>query len=383
MTSPTDYYVDPNAGDDGSGDGSLGNPWATVQHAFDTITRDTTNGDRVNLRDSASDVISAELTLATYGTPSRTAPLVLQGYTDAQGDGGLGVIDGDGSDCWGANLASYVIHADIHYTNGGVLVNDQRPHQTFVRCTFSDTPGHAVSIGYGSVFLACDFYDVAAGFAISGSGSSSTGPFFVIDCLFDNVYGAIGAYRTPWTAVGNLVIMHPSSGTTDKAFYPNQLNTGWPCILLNNTVVGNASQAEGFEPRTLEATRLFLLNNIFAGFSGTGGKGASLTGSTQNLSVLGYNRFYNNATHYDYSAGDVLVDLGGEETLTENPFVNEAAGDFSLVDGLDIPGFPLLFDSSGVTTTRNKQAGAAGAAVVSPFVRLRASRRNRDVGRLQ
>ena len=34
---PTQYYVDPASGSDSTGDGTIGTPWASVQHAIDNI----------------------------------------------------------------------------------------------------------------------------------------------------------------------------------------------------------------------------------------------------------------------------------------------------------------------------------------------------------
>ena len=68
-----------------------------------------------------------------------------------------------------------------------------------------------------------------------------------------------------------------------------------------------------------------ITNNIIEGYSGSGGKGIS---GVADIAILGYNAFYNNATNE--SLADVLIDLGGDQTLSASPFVNPGAGDFSL-----------------------------------------------------
>ena len=85
----TNYYVDPGSGSDVTGTGTVGSPWASVQHALDNITRDATNGDQINIKAGTADVLSSPLTLATYGTTSATAPLSFRGYTSAAEDGGV------------------------------------------------------------------------------------------------------------------------------------------------------------------------------------------------------------------------------------------------------------------------------------------------------
>jgi hypothetical protein len=118
--TPTDYFVDPNAGDDGTGDGSVGNPWATIQNALDTITRDSTNGDRINVQSTTDDVLGSALSLATYGTPAFGAPLVFQGYTSSQGDGGVGGISGNNSvHIFNAAGTDHIYFIDMHLHNTG------------------------------------------------------------------------------------------------------------------------------------------------------------------------------------------------------------------------------------------------------------------------
>ena len=101
MGAPTDYFTNFSTGTDdaaaGRGD-SAGDPWKTVQHAADTITRDSTNGDRVNVDDTAADTTTAPLDLTTYGSPGNlNTPFIVEGMTDAAGDGGIGDLDGGGS----------------------------------------------------------------------------------------------------------------------------------------------------------------------------------------------------------------------------------------------------------------------------------------------
>ena len=55
----TNYYVDPGSGSDVTGTGTVGSPWASVQHALDNITRDATNGDQINIKAGTADVLSS------------------------------------------------------------------------------------------------------------------------------------------------------------------------------------------------------------------------------------------------------------------------------------------------------------------------------------
>jgi len=123
MAAPTEYYVDPGSGNDSTGDGlSDGTAWATIQHALDTITQGAV-GDRINVKSGTADTLAAALDIATnYGSPSQTAPLIIQGYATSAGDGdfeagtGIGEVDGDGSYGMFAAATNYVYvrHMKVH-----------------------------------------------------------------------------------------------------------------------------------------------------------------------------------------------------------------------------------------------------------------------------
>ena len=96
----TNYYVDP-AINANSGTGTLGDPFGDLQYALNTITRNATDGDRINIKAGTAEVMAAAISLTTYGTPAQAAPLIFQGYTSAQGDGGIGEINNGGGECGG------------------------------------------------------------------------------------------------------------------------------------------------------------------------------------------------------------------------------------------------------------------------------------------
>ena len=109
---PTVYYVDP-AIDADSGAGTVGDPYGDLQHCLDTITRDTGQGDRICVKAGTDEVLAASLTLATYGSPSPYVPLIIQGYTSAAQDGGIGVIDFCIC-CYTHKRYIFIIKSDLH-----------------------------------------------------------------------------------------------------------------------------------------------------------------------------------------------------------------------------------------------------------------------------
>lgn len=92
----TEYYVDP-AINANSGTGTIGDPFGDLQYGLNTVTRNATDGDRFNIKAGTAEVMAAAIDLTTYGTPTQAAPLIFQGYTSAQGDGGIGEINNGGA----------------------------------------------------------------------------------------------------------------------------------------------------------------------------------------------------------------------------------------------------------------------------------------------
>jgi len=157
-----EYHVDPGGGDDGTGTGTSGNPWASIQHALDSITRNTTYGDRVNVKTGTDDTLSASLTLAIYGTPSESAPLVIQGYTSTAGDGGKGGIDCDGNTMWASALYDSIVLVDLEVHNAGAhtIINLDNSCAV-IRCKVHGcTAGNAIDLDGWALVADCYVYDV-------------------------------------------------------------------------------------------------------------------------------------------------------------------------------------------------------------------------------
>ena len=94
MAAPSETYVDPSIAAN-SGTGTIGDPYGDLQYALDTMTRDSTNGDRINIKSGTAEVLTGTISLASYGPPRFDYYLVLEGYDSVAGDGGIGAIDGN------------------------------------------------------------------------------------------------------------------------------------------------------------------------------------------------------------------------------------------------------------------------------------------------
>lgn len=162
----TQYYVDPfiNAN---SGTGTIGDPFGDLQYALNTVTRDSTNGDQFNIKSGTAEVLTAELSFASYGTTTAYAPAVFAGYDSSANDGGTGVIDGNAG---GFRFAynAYTVWKDLELRNSGnsaILIGDSR-YTIAINCTFHGASGSASAekaAAWRMRCYGCNFYDCIYG----------------------------------------------------------------------------------------------------------------------------------------------------------------------------------------------------------------------------
>jgi len=264
----TQYYVSPASGNDTTGNGSSGTPWATVQKALNTITRNATDGDQINVQAGGTDTLSAALSLATYGTPTAAAPLIIRGYTSAANDGGIGVISGGGNYAVLSNYAlDHVYLLDLHLTNAGSnFVVQLHDYCAIVNCEI-DTNGGDV---YSCVQLTglsrierCYVHDAAAhGIKLTGAGQALYN--YVEDCG-----DAATKYQISLEGVGaqarENVCRAPA---TASGIYANSYGG----VVSGNTI-RSATNGAGKGLNVAGVSNLTLINNVIEGFSGAGGTG--------------------------------------------------------------------------------------------------------------
>lgn len=321
MGAPSEYYVDPSLGSD-TGDGTKSTPWgrasgSVVQYALDTLTRDATDGDRINVKSGTDDTLAATLNLTTYGTPTVTAPVIIQGYTTDEGDGGIGGIDGNGT--YGCFTASedYVHIRDMHIHNSGsaVLLNLDNGC-SITSCEFNNStatiPMHFDS--YTAIFN-CHFHDLKE--VNVGSGvvaynyfkNDGTNDFIdCVDCANDvavmhNIFSVDGATRC----------IRASARSTS---------------ICNNSILSASGTGTGiFEQNSNEGGAI--INNLIEGFSGAGGEAIDFDARTANRPIYAGNAFYNNtADETDKVAGEWIYETDNE-SLGASPFAKSGADTFA------------------------------------------------------
>jgi hypothetical protein len=333
-------------------DGSTTKPWRSVQGALDLVGRDATNGNQINIRSDAAQVLNASLALTTYGTPAEGAPLIFRGYTTAANDGGMGEIDCGGFTPFAVTTFTDMgfIHLEWHTfgNNSGLLQSGLRSF--VIACEIHK----GASTPSGKVLVPTTWY-LVMGCYIHDAGTLGTGCVNASNFLFNTVkdcpiglatgYGRSAFFNTFIDCDAPIVANNDSSFIFNNSIYSSTARTG-------NGIYVPANMANWV-----------IMNNIIEGYSGVGGKGIY---SLSDLCMLGHNAFYNCDT--PVSVGDVLIDLRANDVnCVASPFTNAAAGDFSVtteVKALAYPGaWPFLATTTNymdIGAVQREEAGGGG-----------------------
>lgn len=311
----TEYYVDPGAGNDTTGDGSVIAPWQTVQKALNTITRNSTNGDRINVKAGTADVLSATLSAATYGTPATQARLVIQGYTSTAGDGGIGEISGGGTySVWNDTSKDYIIFADLHVHSSGsnpVLRFDD--DCSVIRCEVDNTTNSGIVMDNHGTVVGCHIHNCGAhGITHNYYNGTIEG-----NALFDgtNTF-SYGIYVQNNTFVTRNIIYLTGNGS-GVWWYSNG------GILTHNSILSSGGSGKG----VVTADRAYMMyNNVVEGFSGAGGCGFDFGYADDPAFFIG-NVSYNNTTHFDSNTYTLWTD--DNQTAGSSPFAKSGSATFA------------------------------------------------------
>ena len=313
----TQVYVDPAIAGN-SGTGTIGDPYGDLQYALNTKARDAVNGDQFNVKAGTAEF--GAISLATYGTPTYAAPLVIRGYTAAANDGGRATLDGSGAAI--INEVKDFIHLiDLRFTNCGATTPVTIRHYCLVEgCQFDTATGNQfMYIQRQSQVLGCYFVGSPAARALYCDSASVRNCYFKVDTGFPAIW-TVNVAR-PFSAFGNVILLTHASG---KGIL---LEDGYNMV-ANNCIIKTAASAASMYGISAGANvdGLEVWNNIIVGFNGTTNTGIL---SAVKPILVGYNAFYNNTANESY-ASDPVLDLGGDVALAADPFVDAANGDFSL-----------------------------------------------------
>ncbi len=329
MAAYTQTYVDPSI-NAASGAGTVGDPYGDLQHALDTITK-ATNGDQINIKSGTAEILSAAISLTTYGTPTIIGPLIFKGYTTAADDGGQGAISGGGTVAIiNQTSTNYIYFVDLRLYNTGsvspaISIDDACG---IINCKI-DTGTGAVAVNMGNIII---FYnnhvtDVNGHFDVAGGNISRN--FFedgVTNQFSTKVIDVSSGTRKETTIEHNIISI---SGSCIGI----EVTDG--CSIRNNSIYASgAATGRGISCDATSGRHMYdCSNNLIEGFSGTGGIG--IRGGGEGNYVYQGNAVYDCATEYsgsDLTDRDMWGDPATNETLSASPFTSASTGDFSRVD---------------------------------------------------
>lgn len=329
MGAPTEYYIDPTVASDG-GAGTSGSPWTradgnVLQYALDNITRDTTNGDRINVKSGTPHTgATASLSFTSYGSSTYQTAVIIQGYTSTANDGGKGTILMN-------SLRDISSRSYLHFID---IIADTCRIKTATGSDVFDCEVRNVSSG-DAIYIATTGHAAGNYVSISGSanGINNAAGGNEISCnvieMADSSTGiGIRCGSNSLTVRNNIVKMGTGAATGISILGYNQR-------VANNSIYSNGGTGGGIYLNTGAEINNRIYSNLVEGFSGTGGHGIELSAgaysSAYNISVYD-NAVYNCDTAY-YVKDDFVVQGGStNETLSESPFTDAANGDFTPVD---------------------------------------------------
>ena len=300
----SEYYVDPSIAAN-SGTGTIGDPYGDLQYAIDSITKNATDGERINIKSGAEEVFSAAIDWATgMGAPWGGAPTLLQGYDSAAGDGGICEIDMGGNAF--TQASAHVKDAKIRNMTacGGqyadyenVWLSDCTGLATafrcmFQNCVFSDFTGTDCINVTTDGFLGGCYFEFAAGEVPSDSAiKSSNGR--IQNCIVNASADVVGIEIAGTSLIENCSLLQTAATATSDGIlfkYGGSSQRAYGCIV------------EGFD------------------------NGFNYNSQTSPF-YSGYNAAYDNVT--DYSETE-LATIRGNEALSSSAFAK--SGTITLSD---------------------------------------------------
>lgn len=350
------FYVD-LALDSDTGTGTPGDPYGRMQYALDNETRSTTDINVMNCKGSGS--LAAALSLATFGTPSNSAPLLICGYTATAFDGGRATINDNGHGVLVGGTEDYIGFQDITFVKGSTGSQDYFLNidnsGACVRCEFDGngnaTAGTLVHVDNYYLFVDCYFHDFTGTTVVNANTSHFRGCTFDVapsSFVIDNVTGCVSGCK---------FLLPASSGASAIDLTDNAIIRGNTIVCQGGGTGAGIAIISGADP--LEIT-----DNHIEGFSGAGGRGFGAH-SNATLKVFGGNSTHDCTTDNEWATtGEVWHDLGDHHfALASSPLTDAPNLDFTpsgdLVDGA-LPTFTL--DGGADTTKRDIGAVQSGGS---------------------
>ena len=356
MAAPSETYVDPSINAN-SGTGTIGDPYGDLQYALDTMTRDSTNGDRINIKSGTAEVLTGTISLASYGSTTRNKRLIFEGYDSSAGDGGIGAIDGNNGNFNLFNSVNDLLWKNLKLFNTGTAaVLSLANYSQITNCEITQSSEGGILFSGSSGTCAvdkCYIHDIA------GYGVRNT--VTIINCYFAN--GTTNKFTDAISETSNTFHSLVSRCFFNLDSTSNGYSGGGP-TMINNSILSSSGTGAG-----IYASRIQVLhNNLVEGFSGTGGDGIDIY-QTDPAEVT-HNGFYNCATNISLATNCDLIDGEDNESLGASPFAKTGSlpTDFtSATFWSDLYAYFAPVDTgnvySGYPSGSNQTKGAVGQPV--------------------
>lgn len=304
MANPTDVVIDPASGTDDPGTlGTLGDPFLTLQYAYDTIGPDATHGTVYHVKNGTTD--STGNTSLTMANATPAAPVWIQGFTSALFDGGRGHVDTGTADVFSAPY-NYIHVQDMEITS-------------------SSTNGLEIK-NYGS----CINTVVNGNLTVAGNQAdvhrtTVEGKVNITGSYSEFSYGKVTADSGTAIRLGN--------NTSRATFNRVICETGCDCGIkltahntkaYNNSLYASGTVATGIECDDASYT-VIAARNVLEGFTT-----ALKTASNTNGASFFSNSSYGHTTLEDFQADPVYqTSTYGNESLGSSPFTDAPGGDLT------------------------------------------------------
>jgi hypothetical protein len=307
----SEYYVDPLNGSDTTGDGlSDATAWQTVQKALDSITtKNSTDGDRINVKDTADDVLTAQLDFTTLGGYSLTAGLLIEGYSTTAGDGGVGGISGGGTTGIITTTRTYIGFRNMHLHNTGANAIISINRGAVEGCEFDNSSytANVVQVTEGSCSN-CYFHNTD-GEALRISGAAY-GNYFK--------QGATYSFDSAILAAGNSLVSNNIISVDGAS--NGILTETHPISVFSNSIISAGGTGTGIAPTSNNYASSYV-NNLVEGFS----TGISKVG--RDMAICSSNTAFNCTTAFNIG-GQFVV--GFDNAIAgSSPFKKSGADTFA------------------------------------------------------
>ena len=344
------YWVE--AGHGGTNSGTQTNPWLTIDQSMAGLA----DGDKVWVKATASypEVVTIDGHQASWNDP-----IVIEGYTTTEGDGGQATIDGAATRASGIVVSAFNGNTNYVFKNfiiqdhtaAGVSLNNV-DRFTWKNCDFLSNAGTGIFCGALHAFENCRFNDNLNDGVICQAGALFVGCEFFRNTLAGiDAGGAVFALFCTFFSNGSIAM---DCGAT------NDIMT----LMVNCTVDGDSK----------DSTHALLLNSSFRQFGAVINTIAydCTTGiefANEEQFISRNNLVNSNTANYGTGAGT----YSGEVT-TAPGFVNEVGGaDLSLEagsnalakgnDAYDVNGSTQSMDIGAI---QRPAAGGAGGGLLMP-----------------